>query len=381
MSIHLNQGHIAAVVLVLALIVWMFSGSMKEEETFSNPRPLSMESGLTRVQVKRMKGESAHRDIVISARTAANRRVNIKAEMTSTVTQILKSQGEFVKAGDIIMKLDARAGPATMKQAKASLKQSRIQLKSAQQLFDKGLANEAQVIEAETKLANAEAEYIRANVMVKSAVIRAPFAGIVDQRSVETGDFVREGTPLVTVMDFSPYLIKGQVAEQEAANINMGDRAYAELVNGDHVEGRVRFIAAEANSQTRTYSIEVEIDNPSGTMTSGLTAKLHVPQPATEAYKISPALLILSDDGKLGLKGIDPEHKVIFRPVNLLKADNDGIWVYGLGKEADIITVGQGFVRYGEQVEPVYLNESESGHNNASGETTPLDDKTALSAG
>jgi multidrug efflux system membrane fusion protein len=122
----------------------------------------------------------------------------------------------------------------------------------------------------------------------------------------------------------------------------------------------------------------MEVDNPSGNMTSGLTAKLHIPQPETHAYFVSPALLILSDDGRLGLKGINTQHEVIFQPIQLLKASNNGIWVYGLGEQADIITVGQGFVDYGEQVEPVFFQSTDTqlGKQNEAGTND-----TALSAG
>lgn len=377
MTIHLNQGHFAAILLALGLIFWMLSGELKDEEEFSNPRPLVIDSGLKRVQVERMQGQPIQREITVSAHTAANRRVNIKAEVSSTVEKILKPQGAFVKKDEIIIELETREGPVRMKQAKANLKQRQIEAASVKKLQAKGLANESQVALAETQLANAEAELIRAHLLVESSLIRAPFDGVIDQRSVEVGDFVREGSDLVTVMDFSPYLIKGQVAELEASNITIGDRAFAELVNGDRVEGKVRFIAAEADPKTRTYLIEVEIANPSGSMTSGLTAKLFIPQPVTHSYLVSPALLILSDDGKLGLKGIDDGHNVVFRPINLLKADVEGIWVYGLGESAEIITVGQGFVKYGEQVEPVYLTEDRQ--EEAQPESTP--NNTALNAG
>lgn len=379
MTIHLNQGHLAALLLFLGMVVWMVSGTIGPEEEFSNPRPLVMESGLKRVQVERMIGVPSKREVTISAHTAANRRVELRSEIRAKVVKINKSKGSFVKKGDVILELDARDWPARLKQAKASLKQRQLEAQSARQLFDKGLANEAQLAQAQTALANAEADVIQNRLQVKATKIRAPFDGIVDQRTIEVGDFVKDGNPVVTVLDFSPYLVVGQVAEQEAANVHIGDPAYAELINGTRVDGRIRFIAAEADPKTRTFAVELEIDNPSGVMTSGLTAKIHVPQQSTSAYHVSPALLILSDEGKLGLKGIDEQHRVVFRPINLLKADNKGIWVYGLGEKADIITVGQGFVSYGEQVEPVFVSEEQ-----LSGEQMDTDsdtsDQTVLTA-
>lgn len=382
MTIHLNQGHIAALVIALALLIWMGAGAFSDTPDFTNPRPLVMDSGLTRVQVERMKGELVNRNITISAHTAANRRVELKSEIRGKVIAIHKDKGAAVKKGELLLELDARDWPARVKQAEANLKQRQLEARSARQLSERGLANESQLAQAATVLANAEAELTNARIQLDASKIRAPFAGIVDQRMVEIGDFVKDSSPLLTILDFTPYLIKGQASERDAADINIGDSGYAELVNGDRVDGRVRFIAAEADAKTRTFPLELEIRNPGGSMTSGLTAKLHIPQPATYAYFISPALLILDDEGQLGLKGIDEQNRVVFRGVNLLKADNKGIWVYGLGSEANIITVGQGFVEYGQQVEPVYLQDSQDTEISAQPQAPEDDaDATALSAG
>ncbi len=379
MTIHLNQGHIAALIITLAFFIWMGAGSLSDDASFENPRPLVMDSGLTRVQVERMKGELVNRDIMISAHTAANRRVELKSEIRGKVIAIHKDKGAAVKEGELLLELDARDWPARVKQAEANLKQRQLEARSARQLSERGLANESQLAQAATALANAEAELTNAHIQLNATKIRAPFTGIVDQRTVEIGDFVKDSSPLLTVLDFTPFLVKGQVSERDAADINIGDAGFAELINGDRVDGRVRFIAAEADAKTRTFPLELEISNPGSSMTSGLTAKLHIPQPATYAYFISPALLILDDEGQLGLKGIDKQNRVVFRGINLLKADNKGIWVYGLGSEANIITVGQGFVEYGQQVEPVYMQDTEI---SAQPEAPKNDtDATALSAG
>jgi multidrug efflux system membrane fusion protein len=158
----------------------------------------------------------------------------------------------------------------------------------------------------------------------------------------------------VKVLDFSPFLVTGHVAEKDASFINIGDNAKAILVTGDIVEGTIRFIAAEADSQTRTFPIEMVINNPSGNMTSGLTAKIQISQPKQFSHKVTPALLILNDQGHLGLKGITEDDTVVFHGIDILKAENTGIWITGLEEESKIITVGQGFVDYGEKVSPVY---------------------------
>lgn len=359
MTIHFNRGHQLALFFIVIIAIWLGYGLISEDDTYENPRPLIMNDGLRKVQVERMKGDLIERTINISGKTAANRSVELKSQIRSTVKAIHKQKGERVKKGDLIVELDARDWPARVDQAKASLRQSQIEFDSAKKLVKKGLYNESQLAQAETALANAKADLTNAQINLKATRITAPFDGIVDQRYVELGDFVKESISIVKLLDFSPYLVIGHAAEKDASFIKMGDKAKAILITGDTVEGHIRFIAAEADSQTRTFPIEMEVINVNdklvgGNMTSGLTAKIQVSQPKQFAHHISPALLILNDQGHLGLKGLTEDNKVIFHAVDILKAENTGIWITGLEEEAKVITVGQGFVEYGETVFPVY---------------------------
>ena len=72
---------------------------------------------------------------------------------------------------------------------------------------------------------------------------------------------------------------------------------------------------------------------------------------------------MLNDQGKLGLKGVNENNQVYFISVNLLKADDKGIWVYGPETGTAIITVGQGFVEYGQTVKPIFTNQQAPSEN------------------
>ena len=359
MTIHLNKGHILALLLIFTLATWLIIGLSSDSEEYINPRPLVMDHGLRKVQIERMQGTLVERSITVSGKTAANRSVELKSEIRSKVKKVHKQKGERVRKGDLIVELDARDWPARVTQTKASLRQYKLEFESAKKLLKKGLYNEAQLAQAETALANANAELTNAQLNLSASRITAPFDGIVDQRYVELGDYVKENAEIVKILDFSPYLVTGHAAEKDASFINIGDSAQAILVNGDIIKGTIRFIAAEADDKTRTFPIEMEVSNPSGSMTSGLTAKLQIPQPKQFAHEVSPALLILDDQGHLGIKGITPDNKVVFHGIDILKAENTGIWITGLEEAAQVITVGQGFVDYGEEVTPIYKEAEE----------------------
>jgi multidrug efflux system membrane fusion protein len=139
MTIHLNRGHILALLLTFILASWLIIGLSSETEEYINPRPLVMDHGLRKVQVERMQGSLTERLITVSGKTAANRSVELKSEIRSKVKFVHKQKGARVKKGDLIVELDARDWPARVSQTKASLRQFTLEFESAKKLIKKGL--------------------------------------------------------------------------------------------------------------------------------------------------------------------------------------------------------------------------------------------------
>jgi len=101
---------------------------------------------------------------------------------------------------------------------------------------------------------------------------------------------------------------------------------------------------------TRTFRIELEVPNPDGKLVSGITAELELPTSTLQAHRISPALLSLDKANRIGLKTVTADSHVKFMPVSIARSSADGLWVSGLPATLDVITIGQGFVRDGDEV-------------------------------
>ena len=349
MKLPLNQGHVAALGILLIIFGWMALGLFKEPETTAEARALHVDNALFRVQVEHLTGQPMQPDWVFSAQTAAHRSVDIRTEIAGKIVAIHSQKGQSVHANERIMSLDKRSLPARVAQADANLQQRKIEAESTRQLAARNLANEAQVALAQTALANAQAELTHAQVQLAASEIRAPFAGIIDQQHVEVGDYVAELTVVSKVLDPQGWKVLAQVPEKKRAKLRLQQPAWALLPQGQRVTGRITFISTEADANTRTFAIEMQVDEGEF-IGSGLTARLHIPQAETLAYFISPALLAINEHGELGLKGLDDHDRVHFFAVDILQANDKGIWVHGLPDNPRIITLGQGFVEYGETV-------------------------------
>jgi multidrug efflux system membrane fusion protein len=124
------------------------------------------------------------------------------------------------------------------------------------------------------------------------------------------------------------------------------------FITGEERTGTVTFIGSSAASETRTFLAEIEVPNADGAIPAGISAEVIIPTGEVTAHFIAPSIVSLDTEGSLGVKTVDANDVVAFFPVEVVKAQIDGIWVTGLPDTVDVITVGQGFVNAGETVAP-----------------------------
>jgi multidrug efflux system membrane fusion protein len=149
-----------------------------------------------------------------------------------------------------------------------------------------------------------------------------------------------------------PFLAVGALSEAQVGQVRMGDPVTADLVTGETVQGKVRFVASKADDTTRTFRVEVELPNPDAKLRDGVSVDIHIPVRQLQAVKVSPGILVLSDNGVVGVRTVD-KGIVHFNPVQIISDGPDGMWISGLPNGASVITVGQDYVNDGEHVQAV----------------------------
>ena len=342
---------------VLALVgLWMGSGLFTNQEITSNTSQIRApgDSGAAvKVQVETLVAESVTRIISVYGRTAPARKVEIGAETEGRVEVINARRGQRLSKGQAILTLDMRDRRAHLNQAEASVREHETAYQGQRSLQEDGYVSETQIAETLAKLEAARAELLRARIDLGNRIVSAPFDGVIQEREVEIGDFVRSGDKIVTFVDDLTLIVTGTLAEQEVAHIEVGESATAKLVTGDEVTGRVRYLSPVADEATRTFLIELEIDNTNGALLAGVTAEMQLESGDVWAHRISPALLTLDPDGEIGVMVVDAQERAKFMPVVIEKSGTNGVWVSGLDESSRVIIVGQGFVRPGQKIDAV----------------------------
>lgn len=343
---------------ILALIfAWMLIGILLREDPVLDTPEIADYSSLNEVLVKRIQSEAVHREISILGETRYSRRVVVTALSEGRVVSISNKEGQLVSPKSTLIQIDDRDARAQYQQAKAFEEQKQLEFNGFQKLFDDELISIAKLADARSQLESAKAQKIQKKIQFEGTRVTAPFEGVLQKIMVEQGDYVRKGQELAEVLDFSPFVITGEVSERESVYIEQGLKAKARLIDGRVFHGTISYKSARAETESRSFSIELSVENQDNqNILSGISSTILIPVNHAKAHKLASSALEIDDSGEFGVKVIDDENMVSFLPVTILKSSQDGVWVKGLPDTVNVIVRGQGFVKPGEFVKAVYEN-------------------------
>jgi membrane fusion protein, multidrug efflux system len=332
--------------------LWNLSGSPESLDAVS-VRAAPKEAEPTRVRVKTLDARPFIEEIQASGQTEAARTVEIRAETDGRVVELPVAEGRAVAEGDLLVRLDRAERDAQLAQVKARAQQRSIEFEAARTLASSGFQSQTRRAEALADLETAKADLAILEVDVARTEITAPFDGILDRRPAEIGSFVQRGDHVATIVDVNPILVVAQVSEKDVTKLQVGMPAQTRLTTGPNHIGVVSYIATVADSQTRTFRVEVEIENRERRIGEGMSAEIKVKLPPVQAHLVSPSIFRLDAEGRIGVILVQDDNVARFLRVAIIGSGEDGAYVTGLPDRAQVVTVGQELVEDGEVVTPV----------------------------
>ena len=288
--------------------------------------------------------------VAMRGRTQAFRTVSVRSETAGVVAATPVREGALVGAGQTLCKLKVDARQATLDQAKANLRSKELTQKASSELASRGFRSATQVLSDQANLDQASASVRQAEVALNQTDIRAPFAGVFNERDIEIGGYLAAGGACGVVIELDPLKIAGDVPETEIAKVRLGAPAHAILASGERVEGVVYYIAKDADPQTRTYPVVLSARNPGGRVRAGLSAQVRIDAGQVDAHLVPSSSLVLDSAGRQGVRYMGAGGLVAFAPVKVLDETPGGVWVSGLSGPVRVITVGQAYVSEGQRV-------------------------------
>ncbi|MCF2947581.1 efflux RND transporter periplasmic adaptor subunit [Paraglaciecola aquimarina] len=341
-----------ALIIFTLLCLWVASGMSQAKDTKAPKSSQTKSAPLVKVTVQNVKADQVTREITLYGRTEPDRVATIRAEVKGLVTAIHAQEGQRVSKGQKLISLEKNDYVSRLASAKATLKQREVELKGAESLGQQGYQSQTALAQAKAYLEAAKADVVAMQLAIKRSEITAPFDGIVNKRYVEEGDLLKDGDTIAMLVDLDPLVITANVTESNVKYLQNGQQASGRLVSGDVLSGNIRYISSVSEVGTNTFMIEVAVPNPDFKKAAGMSTELSLPLEQAWAVRITPSVMALDEQGNLGVKTVVNEH-VKFTPIDIVKSDSQGVWLSGLGKEADVITLGHGFVRDGDKVQVV----------------------------
>lgn len=292
-------------------------------------RPTPKGPPAVRIEVTTVQRISVQRQVELAGTLISPDQAKVSSEVAGKVKELVVELGQEVESGQPLVTLDPRELDLALRQAEGQLHQTEAQLgmdglsmiepppdeeistirtaianrddaraqqTRATQLIKKGLLAQADYDTAQTRVKVTEAAYQSALETVRSlkatlqqrraayelaqkklgdAIIRAPISGSVAERLVQPGEFIRENTPVITIVQMNPLKLRTAVQEKYAALMRPGLAAQfrVESMLDKLFPGKLAYVSPAVDQATRTFAVEILVDNSARHLKPGFFAK------------------------------------------------------------------------------------------------------------
>ncbi len=352
---------VSALVLVLGVSALALSGCGDKKP--KKVKAAAVGTAAQTVSVAQVTSTPIARQINASGTVSPWEEVPVGAETGGlTALAVNAEEGQVVKAGQVLVKLNdaliaaqLRQQEASVASAKATLAEAQASLNRSRELQAKGYLSQAGLDTAVAKqgsaaanLAAAEAARAETAAHLAQTTIRAPVGGLISRRSVTKGQIVTAGSELYRIVRDSRLELDAEIPETDLAAVKAGMPAtvYSEKVG--KMSGRVRIVTSEVNPSSRLGMARVALVSM-GEFRPGMFARATIDagdQPAL----VVPSAAVLYRENRPGVFVVDTAKKVHFRRIDIVANTGDRIAAAGLNAGETVVVDGAGFLGEGDTV-------------------------------
>ena len=362
------------IILVVCLSVAGVAGAMLKKQNQPAPaaQPATPAAAVLEFlpsDVTTAKSRDLRQLLPLSGSLRAVNQASVKAKVAGEVREVLVREGEAVKAGQVLIKMDVSDYQARVDQARGALMAARGQLDIAAKTRDNNKALLGKGFISKNAFDNAESQYEIARANVESArgaldvaqkalsdtVIRAPISGLVSSRSVQPGEKVSADNRLLDVVDLSRMELEAAVPAADIMNVAPGQEVQVRIEGMPQpLTGTVARINPATQAGSRSIMVYVKIDNPQNVLRVGMFGEAQLTI-AKKANVLSvPQTAIQNDAGNTYVYAIE-NGKLAQKPVALGARGDDGEGaavevLNGLQEGAQIVKTNLGSLRTGATV-------------------------------
>ncbi len=287
-----------------------------------------------------------------------HRQAAIYSKISETVDSVMVSEGDRVKADDLIIRLDKDGVESRYQQVYSVFVNAEKNYKKIKFLYDEGAVSESEYDAALTQYKVARADF---EASAKLVELRSPISGLVTSVNVTAGDFAGVGMQVATIAQTDKLRMNLGVSDKDISYFNVGDKVTTQVESSKLLtaSGIVSAVARSADPVTRTFQVEIEIDNSNGALLPGMFARAIIEVETFENIMVLPqnAAMVRGENIIVYVKNGD---KVSARSVQLGAEFNGTVQILsGLNLGDTAIVVGQDYLDDGYSIKLVSYIDSD----------------------
>jgi len=239
--------------------------------------------------------------VLVNTTLIAERVVNVVAKVSGLVKSIEVEEGDEVRSGDLLAKLDEEELRLELESAKIKFERLEKAFRRAKELFESRMISQEEFEKSKFDYETAKVGYESAKLRLRYASIRSPISGIVIERKIKVGDLVRTNQEVFTVADFKPILAEIHVPEKDIRSIRVGQEAKVTVEAIPDVEflGRVKRISPVVSPESGTVKVTIEVRDPKRLLKPGMFASVYIlVESHLNAVVIPKMALIFGEEGE-----------------------------------------------------------------------------------
>jgi len=296
--------------------------------------------------------------------------IDIRAKVDGYIEKIYVQEGQEVKKGQILFKLETQTATQEAAAAKAKITAAQVEVNRLKPLVDRNIISDVQLETAKANLAGVKSTYQSIIARINYATIKSPVNGIVGSLPLRLGSYVSSQTvePLTRISDVSTVFAYFSVNEKQQLDIMMNSEGKTfqdkinkmpavnlVLSNGVAYEqkGKIETFSGQANMQTGSFNVRASFPNPNRLLRSGGSGTIQIPTALQEVIIIPQSATLEMQDKRIALV-VDKDNKVKAVPIVVRPVPGGRYFVVdsGLTTSDKMLIEGVGIVTEGTPIKP-----------------------------